>query len=224
MNLTEQVFKIQMGPRSGLLININQTFHIYYQNFDVCGMRIRLCLSMLYWHLYSWQKHGDALQQVVWSPLQQHLLPQKRISLAQKGIDRKSQNLKQIWCEFMGKDGAKEVGLVEVVHAPIKTIARMREKLGKGRPPPISACVTYGHDCLEYGAHVGIWQQFLWCFKSNTHLCYKGAIFKLYYDTKSWVNLEIWLKFCKLISNSKLGTWFLDAVYWNLRCVSACMQ
>ena len=75
--------------------------------------------------------------------------------------DRKSQNLKQIWCEFMGKDGAKEVGLVEVVHAPIKTIARMREKLGKGRPPPISACVTYGHDCLEYGAYVGIWQQFL---------------------------------------------------------------
>ena len=129
MNLTEQVFKMQMGPRSVLLININQTFHIYYQNFDVCGMRIRLCLSMLYWHLYSWQKHGDALQQVVWSPLQQHLLPQKRISLAQKGIDRKSQNLKQIWCEFMGKDDAKEVGRVEVVHAPIKTIVRMLEKL-----------------------------------------------------------------------------------------------
>ena len=33
-------------------------------------------------------------------------------------------------CEFVGEDGAKEMGLVEVVHAPIKTVTRMREKLG----------------------------------------------------------------------------------------------
>ena len=59
--------------------------------------------------------------------------------------DRQSHNLKQVWCEFLGKDGAKEVGLVEVAHAPIKTIARMREKLGEGWCPPI---------CTHDGTHM----------------------------------------------------------------------
>ena len=61
------------------------------------------------------------------------LLPDQldQLSVAETVDSEKKHRQQGVWCEFVGEDGANEVGLVEVVHAPIKTIARMREKLGE---------------------------------------------------------------------------------------------
>ncbi len=42
----------------------------------------------------------------------------------------KKDGRRRVWCKFASKGGDR-LGLVEVVHAPVKTMARMREKLGK---------------------------------------------------------------------------------------------
>ena len=99
-------------------------------------------VSRLDSHVNDWKSASSADQRARLSHLMSsfRLLPEKPEQPKKDFVAAASANSgndhgrRRVWCEFVGDDGVREVGLVEVVHAPIKTVARMREKLGKCPP------------------------------------------------------------------------------------------